>query len=692
MNTRYDIRSPYGVTSRLIVLLALVSLWAAPALAQQTTGGTVISNQASATYSDGGGNNFSSVSNTVTVTVANVAGLAITPDAGSNPSVVPGQTSIDFSFTVTNTSNFATQVRFLASGASVQVTGPATVQAAVIDVNNNGIGAGDTDIKGNAADVLSASLARNATITVIVRVNVNAAAVAGDTINVRLGDASTGSPTFDNQTANNSANEVRTSSGASAPAGGESEARGDINASVQSDVQLRAVMNAPTGPVALGSDITYTLQLCNDGNRAASAVTLGAFSGVYIIVPVPAGTTLSAANSFPAGTLYTTSALATAPLSATWSNSASGTTTRIAFRAGASLAASTCSSNFNFIVTVTTTDATTPIYAIADAFALNTVNSTTTDQSGDALTNRGDSNANFNEPKRGVPPAADDPASPTQGYQLPTTLQRVGNVLIGPAGQPAATGPTDQNDDYTNRSVTAGIAGIAPTGVTTAGDAIDFTNTVKNTGNSSDVFTLTAPTVPAGGFTVAISTTGAAGPFTTVSGGGSVTLPINFGQQADIVVRVTAPAGQTVLTGFKTVIRATSANTVANTNDTIDRLYTGFLQLTKTALVINGTGVGNATDAVPGAVIEYSIAYTNVSSSGGTNNVTLTVSSLVITENGNTAPNNWGTTTDQVVGSASDTLGGTIAGDAAASTVLTDSVATLAPGQSGIFKFRRTIK
>jgi hypothetical protein len=690
MNTRHEANSPYGVTSRLILLLALVCLWVAPAQAQ-TTGGTVISNQASATYSDGGGNNFSSVSNTVTVTVANVAGLAITPDAGSNPSVVPGQTSVDFSFTVTNTSNFATQVRFLASGASVQVTGPATVQAAVIDLNNNGIGAGDTDIKGNAADVLSASLARNASITVIVRVNVSGTAAAGDTVNVRLGDASTGSPTFDNQTANTSANEVRTSSGASAPAGGEAEARGDISASVQSDVQLRAVMNAPAGPVALGSDITYTLQLCNDGNRVASAVTLGAFSGVYIIVPVPAGTTLAAANSFPAGTLYTNSLLTTAPLSATWSNAPTGTTTRIAFRVGATLADSTCSSNFNFIATVTTTDATTPIYAIADAFALNTVSATQTDQTGDTLTNRGDSNANFNEPRRGVPPAADDAASPTQGYQLPTTLQRVGNVLIGPAGQPAATGPTDQNDDYTNRSVTAGIAGIAPLGATTAGDTVDFTNTVRNTGNSNDVFTLTAPTVPAG-FTVAISTNGTAGPFTTVSGGGSVTLPVSFGQQANIVVRVTAPAGQTVLTPFQTVIRATSANTAANSNDTIDRLYTGFLQLTKTATVINGTGVGGATDAVPGAVIEYSITYTNISSSGGTNNATLTVSSLVITENGNNAPNNWGTTTDQVVGSASDTLGGTITGDAAASTVLTDSVATLAPGQSGIFKFRRTIK
>src|ERR687884_1329749 len=281
MMSRYKTRLSASAFPRLIALLAITCALFTQAQAQtQTPGGTQISNQASASYSDGGGNNFSTVSNTVTVTVANVAGLAITPDAGSNPSVVPGQTNVDFSFTVTNTSNFATQVRFLASGASIQVTGPATLQAAVIDVNNNGIGAGDTDIKGNAADVLSASLARNASITVIVRVNITAAAAAGDTINVRLGDASSGSPTYDNQTANNSANEVRTSS-ASAPAGGESEARGDISATVQNDVQLRAVMTAPSGPIALGSDITYTVQLCNDGNRVANAVTLGAFSGVY---------------------------------------------------------------------------------------------------------------------------------------------------------------------------------------------------------------------------------------------------------------------------------------------------------------------------------------------------------------------------------------------------------------------------
>ena len=112
--------------------------------------------------------------------------------------------------------------------------------------------------------------------------------------------------------------------------------------------------------------------------------------------------------------------------------------------------------------------------------------------------------------------------------------------------------------------------------------------------------------------------------------------------------------------------------------------------MTKSAVVINGTGVGAATDPVPGALIEYTISYSNLASTGGVGNLGLTLSSIVITENGNTAPNNWGTTTTQVVGSSAD-AGGTITGDTAASTVLTDSVASLAPQASGTFKFRRKI-
>ncbi|MBC7911790.1 MAG: hypothetical protein H7Y30_14890, partial [Pyrinomonadaceae bacterium] len=139
---------------RLIVLLAITFTLFSEGAAQTTPGGTVINNQASASYTDGGGNNYGTVSNTVTVTVANVSGLAITPDAGANPTIVAGQTNVDYVFRVTNTGNFSDQVRFLANGQSIRVVGAATIQSAVILGPN-------TDIFTNGADVLSAAIAQN---------------------------------------------------------------------------------------------------------------------------------------------------------------------------------------------------------------------------------------------------------------------------------------------------------------------------------------------------------------------------------------------------------------------------------------------------------------------------------------------------------------------------------------------------
>jgi hypothetical protein len=60
--------------------------------------------------------------------------------------------------------------------------------------------------------------------------------------------------------------------------------------------------------------------------------------------------------------------------------------------------------------------------------------------------------------------------------------------------------------------------------------------------------------VPAG-FTVEVSTNGG-GSYTTVSGGGSTTLAIAFASSANILVRITEPAGKTVLTGYDTIVRA----------------------------------------------------------------------------------------------------------------------------------------
>ena len=148
---------------RLLIALAIACALSTPAAAQ-TPGGTTISNQASASYSDGT-NTYNTVSNTVTVTVSNVSGLAITPDAGSNPTVVAGQTAVLYNFTVTNTGNFTDQVHFLAGGASASLSGasPATITNVVIDLNNNGaIDGGDTLLQTGGADVIPRPLRRMA--------------------------------------------------------------------------------------------------------------------------------------------------------------------------------------------------------------------------------------------------------------------------------------------------------------------------------------------------------------------------------------------------------------------------------------------------------------------------------------------------------------------------------------------------
>ena len=668
---------------RLLIAFAIAGALSAQTAAQ-TPGGTSISNQASATYSDGT-NSYSTVSNTVTVTVSNVSGLAITPDAGTNSGIVAGQTGVIFNFTVTNTGNFSDKVHFVPGSAHLSGTSPATITRAVIDVDNSGtINAGDTDILSIAVD--SANIAQNGSIHVLVEVSVNAGATPSQSVQVLLGDSATGAPSYDNQpVAAPNTNEVRTVSASSV--NGQREARGDISASVSDDALLKLTLTAPTGPVATGSDITYTWQVCNTGSQTASGVTLNGSTQVYIIVPIPVNTVLKSGQTFPAGTLYadkTSSPLSVAPLSAIWSAtppSPLSNTSRVAFPVGSTLAAGACSSlvNMNMVVTIDTgVNASNTIDEIGDVFGKNSLGTNITDQSGDNTTNNGDGNANFDEGYV---------AGPGHGVIWRTTLTQTGAVLIGPSGAPSANGPTDNNDDYSNKSVNTGIAGVGPGGVTTASGQLVYVNTVQNTGNANDTFTIDAPTVPAG-FTVEVSTNGGTS-YTTVSGGGSVSLAVGFGASANINVRITEPAGQIVLTGYDIVIRATSTNTPASFNKTIDRLYTGFVRLDKSSSVSNSTGVGAATDPVPGAVITYNITYSNVSTSNGdVNCVKLTVSNLVITEDGLAVPNNWGTYTANS-GTPSDSGSGAVV--TVSATKYTDTVASLAPGASAIFTFKRSI-
>ena len=675
---------------KIAVLVALVLgalLFASALYAQSTPGGTVISNRATATYSDGT-NNFTAVSNTVTTTVSNVAGISVTPDAGVNPSVVAGQTAVLFQFSVANTGNITDNLLFKATGASVRtvVTGTttATVTRAVIDVNgSNTIDGGDTDILTNGADVTSAAVAQGAAITVLVEITVGGAATAGDTLQVLLGDNV-------NQAVNLSANEVRTVNGTTV--NGRREDMGDITAAVQDDALLVLTDTVPAGPVALGGTIAYSLSLANNGARTAGGQSFtvdgGPQAGILVSNAIPAGTLLlgAPAPSAPAGyvVVYTTSPLGTAPSAAVWTTIAPplNTVIRVGFFAAAgTLAASSTAGPFTFSVIITTTNATNPIGTIADAFGTKFVGTGITDQSGDAVANVGDLNGNFTE---GAAPGNVD----GDGIVQYTLLIQVGSVLLGPSGNPGAV-HTTSNNDFTDLSSTAGN-GLPPGSTTAAPASLVYTNSLQNTGNANDVFRITAPTVPAG-FTVTVDPDGA-GPLppTTVSGGGFVDVAIAYGTTTSVTTTITAPAGTAILQAHSTVLQAESQVSPGTTNRTADNFFAGFVRLLKTATVINGTGVGGPTDPVPGAELRYDVTYTNVATvTAGAGNGTLTAQSLVITEDGAAAPNNWASNTNHIAATA--TLG-TVSDNAPLNTVFTNNVASLAPGASATFTIRRTIQ
>ena len=65
-----------------ILLSGSAELWGR-AFDNPTNGGTVISNRAEATYQNNAGENFTTVSETITVTVQAVVSLAVTPDETS---------------------------------------------------------------------------------------------------------------------------------------------------------------------------------------------------------------------------------------------------------------------------------------------------------------------------------------------------------------------------------------------------------------------------------------------------------------------------------------------------------------------------------------------------------------------------------------------------------------------------------
>jgi hypothetical protein len=221
---------------------------AAPVLADGTAAGTTISNTATGTYEDSTtpGTTINTESNTVTITVAEVAGITLTAKQITGGSGTGGAArandNLKYIFEATNTGNDAT--KFFIPGTAT-VSGPgalATTNTVEYSTDN-----GTTYTAVPSGGVQTSSLLPGAKVLIRVSVTVNSNASGTTPIGVTLGDtAAHGAGNDQNQPADGqtaATSEVRTvdnttaTSGeanpAVAPANGEREASASQSATLE---------------------------------------------------------------------------------------------------------------------------------------------------------------------------------------------------------------------------------------------------------------------------------------------------------------------------------------------------------------------------------------------------------------------------------------------------------------------------
>ncbi|MFB2773418.1 hypothetical protein ACE1AT_29720 [Pelatocladus sp. BLCC-F211] len=549
---------------RSLVVTALLAngifQFIAPVLAEGTTAGQSISNTATATYEDPNnpGTTINSTSNTVVVTVAEVAGITVTA-SGITDSTSATPVSVNdilyYNYTVTNVGNDPTKFRV---PNLARVTGPAT--AGNLEYSIDG-GTDWTSISGG--EYVTDSIPVGGSILVRVPVTVQPGAQTNDVINVTLGDTPGDAQNQlrdpnggDVYTIDNADGSV-TGEVAGAPVNGVREASVTQKATVNSSLKNYALAtilktrsdydNAGT-PVITDDTLSYDMSLrveLNDptGNNITPAPLVGTaingLTGPRILVSdaIPNGTELAAIPTPPPGwqVVYTIAPVSINANDATWQPLTVGTNLSTVTRVGfvnnpavvTSIAPGQTVSGFSIDVKVKST-ATSPLTVnnIAQLFGQTSGGTTLVyDESGDQNPSNydgrtippGSTDTNNDGVPDTNPTVADgyindltdqnntgtDPGNNNSGSGLggeanTFTVQTplASDVLNGPERVPDAIGPTSNNDDFSNKS-----SFVPPTqapGSTLDPSAVAFTNTVQNSGTNPNSISLvpTSPTNP----------------------------------------------------------------------------------------------------------------------------------------------------------------------------------------------------
>ncbi|WP_204368449.1 hypothetical protein [Neosynechococcus sphagnicola] len=480
---------------------------------------------------------------------------------------------------------------------------------------------------------------------------------------------------------------------AGAPVNNEREASAFQQTTVASAITTRALatvlktqsLYTNLGTPATFSDdlITYRLDLrvqqtspnssflpgTLEGTAITNAITGagGVAAGTPVILvsdAIPANTTLDTSfnPALPAGwiRIYTTTATTTSAINAQWSTTVpGGTITRVGFFFTGTMApGDTTVTNANgFQFRVTTSGVTAgggQIANIAQAVGEtqgDTSNVVNYDESGDQQPN------NFNADGTTTDPTGAG-GTPTTGVANPTadgvdnnnnntgtgpngednvfTLTPAGNILNGPGGQPAATGPDNTNQtDFVNKSSTDMPANSQ---ATFDPAAVTFNNTVRNPGSSTLDNVVIRPITPSladaaadgtganqtdpntafgtnaglpNGTTVTITLGAQSATYTWDATGSSwdtvspPASPVRFSgfvgpTSIDYTVTVNLPAGTSQTTPFPIPIAAFVDSDTDNIFDgataepifniKIDRLYTGYVTLLKESRILQGSG------------------------------------------------------------------------------------------------------
>ncbi|GAB1544879.1 hypothetical protein NUACC21_75550 [Scytonema sp. NUACC21] len=412
-----------------------------PVKAQATTGGQSISNTATATYEDPNnpGTTINTTSNTVVVTVAEVAGITVTgsgtafkTDQNGDGKIGIGDT-IYYNYNVTNVGNDPTRVRI---PDQPTVSGPGQIDGKV-EISYDG---GNTWVEVTAGSV-SNSIPPGGSVLVRVPVKVTDGATGNSIVSVKLGD-----------TPGDAQNQPRSENGGDlytvdndngtvpgevdgVPANGVREASATQTVTVDSSLKnytLATVLKTRTNQTSAGAPgpggdtLSYELSLrveSNDptGNGISPAplvgTTIPGLSGSYILVSdaIPADTKLTSAKP-PTGwqVVYTTSDTSLNANEATWTltePSDLATVRRVGFVKTEPIAPGTTVTGFQINVEVVGTPATIAVANVAQLFGTSTSGFPVYDESGD------NSPSNYDGSN---PPTGTD----SNGDKIPDTLPR----------------------------------------------------------------------------------------------------------------------------------------------------------------------------------------------------------------------------------------------------------------------------